>query len=112
MSPADEEVAMPKTLTKPKKRSGKRRLSLQLPSTAVRAIELAAAELGQSPSDFAAATLLKSAHEVIEQARVTKLSLRDFERFTEILNDKDAKPNSALLKAAERYRKYVVEARK
>lgn len=103
---------MPKTLTKPKSRTTKKRLSLQLqlPETAVRAIELAAAELGQSPSDFAAASLLKSAHEVIEQSTVTKLTLRDFKRFTALLDDVDAKPNAALMKAAEQYRKHFGEA--
>lgn len=103
---------MPKTLTKPKRRTSKGRLSLQLPETAVRAIELAAAELGQSPSEFAAASLLKSAHEVIEQVRVTKLTLRDFEQFTELLNDVDAKPNAALMRAAERYRKHFGDAQR
>ncbi len=101
---------MPKTLTKPKRRPSKKQLSLQLPESAVRAIELAAAELGQSPSEFAAASLLKSAHEVIEQATVTKLTLQDFKRFTALLDDVDAKPNVALMKAAERYRKHFGEA--
>ena len=98
---------MPRATTKsPKARLQKAKLELAFPKDKLRVLELAAAELGQSVADFATVTLLKTADEVMEKQRVTRLSDRDRDLFLALLNEVDAKPNPALLKAAERYRKH------
>jgi uncharacterized protein (DUF1778 family) len=77
------------------------RLSEELKAT----IERAAAQLGQSVSDFAVSTLIREAREVSLKHDVTELSERDRDVFVSILADADATPNEALRKAAERYKK-------
>ncbi|OYV82688.1 MAG: hypothetical protein B7Z73_16895 [Planctomycetia bacterium 21-64-5] len=70
-----------------------------------RTIEEAAAQLGQTVSEFAVSTLARSARQVIQEERVTKLTLRDWELFTAMLDDTSARPNRALVAAAKRYKK-------
>jgi uncharacterized protein (DUF1778 family) len=79
------------------------RLNFRLPSDLKEVIEEAAASLGQSVSDFAVSTLVRQARSVIEQRNVTRLS--DRARFMALLNDAEARPNAALVKAARRYKK-------
>ncbi|MDG3004907.1 DUF1778 domain-containing protein [Paludisphaera mucosa] len=81
------------------------RLNFRLPSDLKEVIEEAAASLGQSVSDFAVGTLVEHARSVVERNHATVLSGRDRDRFMAILDDADARPNAALVKAAERYRK-------
>ncbi len=81
------------------------RLNFRLPVELKDVIEEAAAALGQSVTDFAVSTLVQQARSVIEQRNVTMLSDRDRDRFAAILDDAEARPNAALLKAAKRYRK-------
>ena len=81
------------------------RLNFRLPADLKDVIEEAAASLGQSVSDFAVSTLVQQARSVIEQRNVTTLSGRDRERFVAILDDPAARPNTALVKAAKRYKK-------
>ena len=81
------------------------RLNFRLPSDLKEVIEEAAASLGQSVSDFAVSTLVRQARSVIEQQHVTTLSNQDRDRFIVLLDDADARPNAALLKAAKRYKK-------
>ena len=57
----------------------------------------------QTVTQFAIATLVKAAHESIQHAALTELSIRDRDVFLEML-DSDAEPNAALKKAAKRYR--------
>lgn len=80
------------------------RLNFRLPADLKATIEEAAAQLGQSTTDFAIATLVQNAREVIDQRNVTRLSSRDREIFTRMLDDVDAKPNAALAAAAKRYK--------
>jgi uncharacterized protein (DUF1778 family) len=80
------------------------RLNFRLPTELKQTIEEAAARVGQSVSDFAVSTLVRTARDVIEQGNVTRLSNRDRDIFTSLLDDKDARPNQALLAAAERYK--------
>ncbi len=77
------------------------RLSQELKVT----IERAAAQLGQSVSDFAVSTLVREARTVIREHDVTELSERDRDIFVAILDDADATPNEALRATAERYKK-------
>jgi uncharacterized protein (DUF1778 family) len=81
------------------------RLNFRLPADLKVVIEEAAAALGQSVSDFAVSTLVRQARSVLEQRNVTALGDRDRDRFVALLDDAEARPNAALLKAARRYRK-------
>ena len=90
--------------------SGKQaRLNFRLSEELKALIEIAAASSGQSVSDFAVSTLMKSAREIVEREHVTRLSLRDAKRFVEIMGRSDAKPNAALRSAAKSYVKRVRE---
>ena len=79
------------------------RLNFRLPADLKATIEEAAAQLGQSTTDFAIATLVQNAREVIDRRTVTRLSSRDREIFMRMLDNTDAKPNAALAAAAARY---------
>lgn len=81
------------------------RLNFRLTGELKETIEQAAAELGQTVSEFAVSTLVREAREVIQQSHQTRLSNRDRDLFLKALNDVDAKPNEALKSAAKRYRK-------
>ena len=80
------------------------RLNFRLPSHLKQTIEQAAALTGQTLSDFAVSTLVRSARSVIEEHDRTVLSNRDRDRFLSLLDDADASPNEALLGAARRYK--------
>jgi len=81
------------------------RLNFRLPAELKETIAQAAAQLGQSVSDFAVSTLVQSARNVIQQHRVTKLSNRDRDIFIAMLDDADAKPNKTLAAAARKYKR-------
>ncbi len=83
------------------------RLNFRLPTDLKEVIEEAAATLGQSVSDFAVSTLVRQARTIIEQRNVTVLGDRDRDRFIALLDDAEARPNPALLKAAKRYKKQL-----
>ncbi|MEY3457844.1 MAG: hypothetical protein RL215_1001, partial [Planctomycetota bacterium] len=79
------------------------RINVRLPGELKRTIEEAAAALGQSVSEFTISTVVQEARHVLEAAQVTRLSLRDRDRFLAALDDVDATPNAALKAAAQRY---------
>jgi uncharacterized protein (DUF1778 family) len=81
------------------------RLNFRLPNDLKEVIEEAATAMGQSVSDFAIATLIKSSQAVLKQSQTTVLSNRDRKTFMALLDDSDAKPNRALTEAAKRYKK-------
>jgi uncharacterized protein (DUF1778 family) len=81
------------------------RLNFRLPIELKQTIEEAAARLGQSVSDFAVSTLVRSARDVITQERITTLSQRDWEAFSALLEREDLRPNGALRAAARKYKK-------
>jgi uncharacterized protein (DUF1778 family) len=81
------------------------RLSIRLRDDLKALIEEAAWETGQSLSDFAVSTLVRTAREVIEQSRVTRLSDRDRDLFLKLIEDTEAEPNEKLRAAAEDYKK-------
>ncbi len=83
------------------------RLNFRLPTDLKEVIEEAATTLGQSVSDFAVSTLVRQARTVIEQRNVTVLGDRDRDPFIALLDDAEARPNPALLKAAKRYKKQL-----
>jgi uncharacterized protein (DUF1778 family) len=81
------------------------RLNFRLPAELKQTIEEAAARTGQSVSDFAVSTLVRTARDVIEQERVTRLSNHDRSVFISLLDDPDARPNEALTAAARKFKK-------
>jgi uncharacterized protein (DUF1778 family) len=80
------------------------RLNFRLPAELKQTIEEAAACTGQSVSDFAVSTLVRTARDVIEQEKVTRLSNRDRDVFVSLLDDENARPNEALRAAARKYK--------
>ncbi len=68
---------------------------------------IAAAEMGQSISDFAISTLVQAAGKILHDQQVTRVSERDRQHFVAILDDQSSKPNDALMTAAKRYKKQV-----
>jgi uncharacterized protein (DUF1778 family) len=83
------------------------RINFRLSSDHKKTIEDAAAELGQSVSDFAISTLVQTARKILTDQQLTRLSERDRKRFAAMLDDESSKPNEALIKAARRYKKQV-----
>ena len=83
------------------------RLNFRLQSDLKRIIQQAAAQEGQSVSDFAVSTLVRTAREVLQQHGETCLCCRDRDIFMAMLDDADARPNDALVAAAERYKRQI-----
>ncbi len=81
------------------------RLNFRLPAEHKTAIEQAAAALGQSVSDFAVATLVRTAQRVIREQDTTVLTNRDRDRFLAALDNASLRPNAALRKAAAQYKR-------
>lgn len=83
------------------------RINFRLPAELKAVIEEAAAQLGQSVSDYAISTLVSDARTVLQQRSVTELSQRDRNLFIALLDDTNARPNKALKDAAKRYRNHL-----
>ena len=69
-------------------------------------IEKAAEMRGQTVSDFAKSVLIEKAEAVIQETRMTRHTARDSHRFVELLAA-DTRPNAALRKAAQAYRRFT-----
>lgn len=83
------------------------RINFRLSGELKKTIEDAAAEMGQSISDFAISTLTQAARQILRDHAITRLSERDRRRFVALLDDVSTRPNKALTAAAKRYRKQV-----
>lgn len=83
------------------------RLDVRLPSDTKRAIERAAAQLGQSVSAFIVSTMTRHARRVLRNQSLFELSERDRDRFLAALDDTKARPNAALRRAAKRHKKLI-----
>lgn len=83
------------------------RINFRLSSELKRTIEDAAAEMGQSVSDFAISTLVQAARQILHDQQATRLSQRDRQVFAAMLDDPSSNPSDALMKAARRYKKQV-----
>jgi uncharacterized protein (DUF1778 family) len=83
------------------------RINFRLSSDLKKTIEDAAAEMGQSISDFAVSTLVQTARKILHDQQVTRLTERDRRLFMAMLDDESSKPSDALVKAAKRYKKQV-----
>ena len=79
------------------------RLSFRLNRELKELIERAALLTGQNVSDFAVSILVEHARRILQEHETTILSDRDRDLFLAML-DKDAEPNEALKKAANRVR--------
>ena len=90
----------------PQKVKSDARINVRLPSELKEVIEAAAAQLGQSLSDYAVSTLVQNARGVLHDHNITVLSVRDRDLFVRLLDDAGARPNKALKDAAKRYRKH------
>jgi uncharacterized protein (DUF1778 family) len=82
------------------------RMHFRLPSNVKEVIERAAVVSGQSVTDFAVASLLETANEVLERQHVRMLTDRDRDIFLAMLDSEDG-PNEALRKAAADYNRYM-----
>ncbi len=83
------------------------RLNFRLNSELKKTIEDAAAQTGQTVSDFAISTLVQASRRILQEQQATRLTERDRQLFVEMLDDVSTKPNAALSKAAKRYKKEV-----
>lgn len=83
------------------------RINFRLSHEMKRAIEDAAAEMGQSVSEFAISTLVQTARKILHEQQVTRLTERDRQHFMSVLDGETSKPNDALVAAAKRYKKQV-----
>jgi len=81
------------------------RINVRLSNELKQTIEQAASALGQTVSEFAIATVVREARQVLQDAQITRLSNRDRDRFLRALDAADAKPSAALKAAARRYGK-------
>lgn len=70
-----------------------------------------AAVFGMSLEEYALRTLKRQAREIEREAPATRLSRRDFRRFLDICQ-RPGRPNAALRRATERYKKAMGTARR
>lgn len=82
-------------------------LNFRLDPEIKRTIEQAAAQLGQSVSDFAVSSLVQVARDVIERENVTKLTERDQREFSRMLDEVKTTPNKALMSAVRKYKRQI-----
>ena len=93
------------TTTKTKKRGGRAaRLDIRLNPQAKEKIEQAAMVSHQSITDFVVASLLRASEEALERQQLIHLTNRDRDLFLAAL-EKDIRPNRALRKATERFKR-------
>jgi len=92
-------------LAKTKKRNVRAaRLDIRLNPQAKQKIEQAAAVSHQTITDFVVSNLLRASEEALERQRLIQLSDRDRDLFLAAL-ETDVRPNRALRKAAERFKR-------
>jgi uncharacterized protein (DUF1778 family) len=83
------------------------RINFRLSSELKQTIEDAAAEMGQSVSDFAVSTLVSTARKILHDQQITRLTDRDQQLFLAVIDGELSKPNDALVEAARRYKKQI-----
>ncbi len=92
------------TARKKKESIRKARLEIRLNQQAKEKIEEAAVVSHQSLTDFVVTNLLRVSEEALERQRIIHLSDRDRDLFLTALKE-DVRPNRALRKAAERFKR-------
>jgi uncharacterized protein (DUF1778 family) len=83
------------------------RLDLRIQGDLKMLIERAAALSGETLSTFVLGSTLRRARKVLREADVIELSNEARDRFLAVLDDADARPNAALMKAAERHKAMI-----
>jgi uncharacterized protein (DUF1778 family) len=91
--------------SKKKKSIRAARLDIRLNPKAKEKIEQAAVVSHQSVTDFVVTTLLRASEEALERQQMIHLTNRDRDLFLAAL-EKDVRPNRALRKAAERFKRF------
>jgi uncharacterized protein (DUF1778 family) len=87
-------------------RASEDRVDIRIATEDKELIETAAALNGQTVSSFIKSVAMKEARALIEQATRTQLSLRDQQRFVEVITGA-AEPTSNLKEAAARHRSRI-----
>ena len=82
----------------------KARLDIRLNAQAKEKIEHAAVVCHQSLTDFVVTSLMRVSEEALERQRIIHLSNKDRDQFLKAL-ERDERPNRALRKAAERFKR-------
>ena len=77
------------------------RLNFRLAGELKKTIEEAAAQMGQTVSDFAISTLVQTARKVLQDQQVTRVSERDRRLVMEMLDDQSTQPNQALVQSRQ-----------
>jgi uncharacterized protein (DUF1778 family) len=80
------------------------RLDVRLDHQAKRQIEQAAVISHQTVTDFVVTSLLRASEEALQRQQTIRLTNRDRDLFLAAL-DSDARPNRALRRAAERFKR-------
>ena len=83
------------------------RLDLRIQGELRTLIERAATLSGETLSTFVLSSTLRRARKVLREADVIDLSQEARDRFLAVLDDVDARPNAALLRAAQRHKTMV-----
>ncbi len=83
------------------------RLDLRIQGDLKMLIERAAALSGETLSTFVLGSTLRRARKVLREADVIELANEARDRFLAVLDDVDARPNAALMKAAERHKAMI-----
>jgi len=91
-------------VNKKKKSIRAARLDIRLNQKAKEKIEQAAVVSHQSVTDFVVTSLLRASEEALERQQMIHLTNRDRDLFLAAL-EKDVRPNPALRKAAERFKR-------
>ena len=87
---------------------GVARINFRLPTDIKDVIERAALVSGQTMTDFAIQTLVRTAHEVLERQQARTLSERDRDIFLTMLDD-ESEPNEALRSAFAARERLIVK---
>ena len=93
----------------PNQQSRTARLEARISPDALSMVKRAAEIQGRSVSDFVVAAAQEAAHRTIEETAIIRLSIEDQQVLMEaILNPPE--PNEALRKAADAYKRLVIES--
>jgi uncharacterized protein (DUF1778 family) len=85
-------------------------MEFRLPPELKEIIEMAAATLGQTVTDYSVSRLVEIARDDLRKYEVTVLSDRDRDAFLDMLQSQK-EPNEALKRGASRYRKFRASKR-
>ncbi|WP_192256680.1 type II toxin-antitoxin system TacA family antitoxin [Mesorhizobium silamurunense] len=94
----------------PNQQSRSARLEARISPDALSMVKRAAEIQGRSVSDFVVAAAQEAAQRTIEETAIIRLSMEDQRNLMEAILD-PPEPNEALRKAADAYKRLVIESR-